>query len=220
MIDYEKLKFELNQYALYLLNSLNRDYGAYFSLKNQKKLNKMLKSEDIVEIDSIVDNKKIHINPNYEIFKMENYNEIKKYFLDNYLINALLNCFITLSIPEKKFTRLKEPNENQSCCIYLRKGLISYIGLEFAKRSRLEEPEIYSMQCLEFIKLLEKLNLSIKSYAFLDDYLDFKKKFYDDTNKDILDYYKIYKSELKNMKNLGEIEVLEVDDYDTHNLGR
>lgn len=227
MIDYEKLKTELNDYALYLLNSLKRDYGAHFSLQNQKKLNKLLKTENIVEIDELVDNKKIHINPNYEIFKTENYNEIKNYILNNYLINSLLNCFITLSIPEKEFVQLEEPNENESCRICLRKGLISLIGLEFATKCRLTNPTVYSEQSYEFILFLQEnyKGFNLKSYAFLDDYLYLKQKFLEYTKEDILAVYKKYKAvkaeKLKNMKDelIMEIEILE-DDDDFSRTGR
>jgi hypothetical protein len=222
MIDYEKLKGELNQFGMYLLNSIKRDYGAYFSDKNQTKINNMLKCKTIVEIDTKVDNKMVHINPNMEIFKTGDYKKIKNYFYDNYLINALLTCFITLSISERKFKHLKEPNENQSCCIYLRKGLISQISLELADRCRLEIPDIYNEQSLGFINMIKNRfpNISIKSYAFLDDYLEFKNKFYKETNEDILELYKEYKTELKNNKNTGVIELLEVDDYLEKSFGR
>jgi hypothetical protein len=209
MIDYEKLKTELNQYALYILNSLNRDYGAYFNDKKKKKLNNMIKNGNLVEIDTLVDDTKIHINPNHEIFKTEDYEQIKKYFANNFLVNALLNLFITLSIPDKEYKKLEEPNANQSCCITIRKGMSSYITHEFIKRNRLSMPKDNNEQNLDFILWLQTTYpfflTNVRSYAFLEDYVYLRDKFNEQTGEDLLDVCKYY----KDLKNGLAIELLE-----------
>ncbi len=207
MIDYEKLQTELNQQAIYLLNSIKRDYDAYLLGKKQSLINKLLATNNIVVIDSLVKNDKIHLNPNHKIFESNDYDKIKKYFVDNVLLEKILNLLITLHIPEKEFIGLSNPNKNQSCCIDLRKGFISYISEEFTLKNRLVKPEVYNLLPLEFIKEIQGkyLDNSIRRYAFYDSYNYLCEQFYQQTGEDILELYEEF------YKNNG-IELL--DDMD------
>ena len=218
MVDYDRLQKDLNQYALYLLNSIKRDYGAFLSENNQKKLNSMLQDEKLVEIAVLTSDDKVRVNPNHEIFKANDYNVIKNYFMNNCLVGELLRQFIPLTITDDDYVTLEEPHETQSCCISLRKGFISDLSREFTKRNRLTIPEEYNEQNLEFVVSLQEAypNFpSYKTYIFGDRYVSFADEFFKQTGEKLLDVYKKYK--LSKMS--SGIELLEIDDiiYDEEN---
>lgn len=224
MVDYDRLQKDLNQYALYLLNSIKRDYGAFLSERNQQRINTMLQDDKLVEIAVLVGEDKVHVNPNHEIFKANDYNVIKNYFMNNCLVGELFRQFIPLAITDDDYISLEEPHETQSCCISLRKGFISDLSREFTKRNRLTVPEEYNEKNLEFVVSLQEAYpsfTSYKSYIFGDRYLPFANEFFEQTGENLLDIYKKYKIS----KMDSGIELLEIDDiiYDeeiSHKSGR
>lgn len=220
MIDYEKLQRELNDYASYLIESIKRDYGFFFSEKKQELLNQMIKDKHFVVIDSLVGGNVIHINPNHEIFKTGNYKSIKKYFQDNILVGELLRFFLTFSISEHEYGCLEQANLQQAFRIFLRNGFISFISKEFCVKNRLAIPEERYSDNLEFVEALENKFIgfsALKSLAFSKEYLYFVERFYEQTGEDILDFYQEF---LASKQKEPEIELLEFEEESFTRSGR
>lgn len=188
MIDYERLEKELHEFTLYLINCINRDYGYYFLEKKRSLVKKLLTSDKLVVIDNLISQNQIHINPNHKIFSVNDYDQIKMYCIDNILLNEILNMLITLHISERDFQEIDNPNYNQSCCLFLKKGLIDFISEEVSKKNRLATPKILNEQSLRFMKILKEnyLGDSIRTFAFYDSYCYFCQKFFEQTGEEII----------------------------------
>lgn len=214
MIDYEKLINELNQFAMYVLNSLKTRYGHFFNDEQEKMLLQMSQDEHLVVIDSLAGDNKIHINPSHRIFQTEDYEIIKRYFEENVLVNEILRNFITLSLNESEMVHLPQANLHQKFRLFLRNALITYISQEFCFGNRLVPPEARYSDYMEFIAALEadvSVNLgSLKYWAFSSNYLFFCEKFYEQTGEDILNFYQKF---LVKKANIEIIELLEEEDY-------
>lgn len=209
MIDYEKLLSELNSYASYILSAINTKYGHFFSPAKKELLLKMSNDKNLVVIDTIVGDNRVHINPHHQIFNTEDYDMIKKYFEDNVLVSEILRFFITFSISEEEAKCLEQANLHQKFRNFLRNGFISYISQEFCSGNRLVIPEDRYSNNLEFIMALEKnfTNFgALKSLAFSREYLFFGEQFYEQTGEDILDFYIDF---LQRKEEEGKIELLE-----------
>lgn len=220
MFDFERLQKDLNDFAIYLLNSIKRDYGLFFSPKKEAKLNEMIKDENLVVIDTLVGGNKIHINPNHEIFKVEDYNQVREYFKNNFLIGDLLRFFLTFSISEKEFASLEQANSEQSFSLFLKNGFVSYISKEFCLKNRLLVPEERYQDNMEFVEELEKKFpsfASLKSLAFSKEYLGFSENFYELTGENLLDFYCQFLEQKKAKE--AAIEVLEFEE-DIRKSGR
>lgn len=209
MIDYEKLLNELNQFAMYILNSLKTKYGHFFSDKKEHLLFQMVQDENLVVIDSLAGDNKIHINPNHKIFQTENYDVIKKYFEENVLVNEILRSFITLPFSESETVNLPQANLHQKFRLFLRNALINYISQELCFSNRLVPPEARYSDYMEFINALDEASInfgSLKCWAFSDSYLFFCEKFFEQTGEDILEFYQNF---LDKKVNIQAIEVLD-----------
>lgn len=212
MIDYEKLTNELNQFAMYILNSLKTKYGHFFSNKKEELLLQMIQDDHLVVIDSLAGDNKIHISPNHRIFQTEDYEIIKRYFEENVLVSEILHHFITLSLNEAEMVHLPQANLHQKCRHFLRNALITYISQEFCFGNRLVPPEARYGEYMEFIEVLEEFSVnlgSLKSWAFSESYLFFCEKFYEQTGEDILVFYQNFLAKKENME---AIELLEEEE--------
>ena len=211
MLFIEQLQKDLNDYATYLAISIKRDYGMFFNQEKIVKINKIINDENLVVFDNLVGKNKIHISPNHEIFKTKDYKTIKEYFENNLLLEEILRFFLTFSISEEEYKSLKNANAEQSLQLFLKNGFVYYIAREFSLRSHLKFIDRYQIN-VEFVEALLKefgSLSSLKSMAFSKEYLFFKAKFYEQTGKDLLDFY------LDFLESRGheEIEILNPDEY-------
>lgn len=193
MNNYDKLQNNLNQHALYLLMSIKRDYGQFLvGTSKEKLMNKLIQSGNLVVIDSLAGDNKIHINPHHILFQKKDYQKIKTYFETNFILEELLHFFITLSISDSELKEFEEINREQEFRLFLRKGFIEYISKEFCGKNRLTCPNFSDEVPLDFINYLEDTYdgfFSIKNRAFSTEYLDFTEKFYEQTGDNILEVY-------------------------------
>lgn len=190
MIDYNKLQMELNEYAIFILGEIQREYEMYFSDKNKNQLTKLIQEENVVIISEELDENKICIPP---MLKPTDYNKIKNYCC-YYLIKELLKKFINISISQKSSSS-ESLEEDMSCSFCLNNGFIDYLLHDFMEKLGLKMAIIEPKQDLDFILFLQNnySNFSaLKRYMFSGDYFLFAEKFFEQTGDDLIDVYQNY----------------------------
>lgn len=196
MIDNKKLKQDLDLWAVYILDSIKKEYSCFFNEKSLALLDELIKSKDVVVIAPLGVKDKVHIPPTNEHFKKKSYNLIRDYFRDNVLPVDLFKLFINLNISDEEHRRTYQANSYQKHAIYLRTGFANYIARDFCKKHRLAEPKAYNEDSLEFVDYIRPLfpsESSLYTMIFSKDYFHFSESFFEMSGANIDDLYSRYK---------------------------